>query len=336
KWEDKGFIGIKNAHIIRITAARLRARKAKTSFEWVKGHAGIEGNEEADELANAGRQKTAPDLIDMTVPPELHLSGAKLNALTQSLATRAIKESKSTTTAYQEARDRKKTEKHVLKAQKAIRRNTGKPASQNQVWKSVRNKTLSRNIRQFLFMLMHGGYKVGKYWRNIPNYDERAECRHCRKPESIRHILLECNAPGQNEIWSLAKEMWENKNTPWPRLGLGTILSCGHTTFETAEGKPDPGTSRFYQILISESAYLIWKLRNQRVINDEDPATIPEIRNKWLYTMRLRYKTDLLLTNKLRYEQKALPKGLVKSTWHRVVEERDDLPYALLAGRLGV
>ncbi|KAL0059957.1 hypothetical protein AAF712_013253 [Marasmius tenuissimus] len=336
KWEDRGYIGTANTPHIQSTIAALRRRKAKTAFKWFKGHAGIEGNERADKLADEGRQKSNPDPIDMSIPPEFRVPGAKLKEITQSLAYKGIRLKKQTSKREQEARDRKKTRKHMRKAQKAAKKNTGKETSQKQIWKSTRHKDISRNIRQFLFMLMHGGYKVGKFWKNVPNYDHRTVCTHCGRPESIRHILLECEVPGRKTVWTLAEEIWKKKGLPWPTLGLGTILSCGFTTFGTEE-RPDVGASRFYRILMSESAYLIWKMRNQRVINGEQPLSLTQIKNKWVYTLKLRYKTDLLLTNTRKYEKQALPKSLVRSTWHKIMEERDDLPQAeLMVGRLGV
>ena len=220
---------------------------------------------------------------------------------------------------YQEATERAKTEKYIKKAQKAIKRNTGKEASRKQIWKSTRNKALSTNVRQFLFKLIHGGFKVGKYWENIPGYEHRATCAHCHVPESIRHVRLECNATDREDIWRMVEETWK-KNLLWPKLGLLTIVTSGLTTLET-EGKIDAGASRFYHILMRE---LVWKLRNQRVINEEDPMSHPQIEKKWEYELHLRYKTELL-TNKRRYEKQALPRGLVENTWHKI-EEVDDPP----------
>ena len=50
-------------------------------------------------------------------------------------------------------------------------------------------------------------------------------------------------------------------------------MGVGQVSFTrmTEEGaRPDTGLSRLFKILISESAYLIWLLRNERVIQNEN------------------------------------------------------------------
>ena len=49
-------------------------------------------NKESDRLAREGALKEAPDDLDLEIPKEFDLQGAKLNALTQALAYRGIKE----------------------------------------------------------------------------------------------------------------------------------------------------------------------------------------------------------------------------------------------------
>ena len=65
------------------------------------------------------------------------------------------------------------------------------------------------NITDFLWRILQGKLKIGKYWKNIPGYEERASCKICGGLETIDHILLECNAKGREEAWDMAERLWK-------------------------------------------------------------------------------------------------------------------------------
>ncbi|KAJ7039976.1 hypothetical protein C8F04DRAFT_948886, partial [Mycena alexandri] len=53
----------------------------------------------------------------------------------------------------------------------------------------------------FLYKSMHRAHHIGKYWLHIPQNEERATCTYCPGVmESLDHILLKCQSPGQTEI----------------------------------------------------------------------------------------------------------------------------------------
>ncbi|KAH9979836.1 hypothetical protein BJV74DRAFT_779754, partial [Russula compacta] len=81
-----GWIGVKNANLFKITAFLLNQRQAMTSFTWIKGHEGVLGNEESDKLVKEGANKDALDLLDMQIPKEFNLQGAKLITINQATA----------------------------------------------------------------------------------------------------------------------------------------------------------------------------------------------------------------------------------------------------------
>jgi ribonuclease HI len=142
----------------------------------------------------------------------------------------------------------------------------------------------------------------------------------------MEHILSQCEAPGQKEIWELAKELWLKRNPNWAWPGIGTIISAGLAVFKDDQGKIKPGDARLYRILMAESAYLIWKLRCERVIqNNGNFATQQEIHDRWVKTINARLRLDCNMTDR-RYERKALPVKTVLRTWKGVLKDEDRLP----------
>ena len=184
-------------------------------------------------------------------------------------------------------------------------------------------------------MTAHDAYMVGTNWQRAgysPELHERGECSVCGQTETMGHILSECAAPGQKEVWQLAEAFWRQRNKKWPRPSLGAILSSPIAPFRTKKNKPKTGDARLYRILITESAHLIWKIRNERVIRDDNeparpPITRREINARWKTAMNARLAEDCALTNPGKYGKKALPKSLVERTWSKTLKNEDDLPH---------
>jgi hypothetical protein len=118
-----------------------------------------------------------------------------------------------------------------------------------QISMSIRKKALVRNIRNFIWKNIHGAYKVGNYWLNIPGYENRENCASCDCEEPPEHILTECRALGQEHLWSLAKTAWLSTGRPWPRIYIGIILGCDMASYKNNNNdKPHARHNRLFQI----------------------------------------------------------------------------------------
>ncbi|KAJ7695903.1 hypothetical protein B0H17DRAFT_1131106 [Mycena rosella] len=193
--------------------------------------------------------------------------------------------------------------------------------SEGKIWKAMKHKDVSRSIRFFLWMMIHDGYKIGRYWDKISGGEQRGVCEKCGVTESMDHIMTKGVEPGQEQVWELASELWKLKTgADLLKPTVGQIMAC------TAIKRHDAGTMCLFRILISESAFLVWRLRNERVINKEPPASARAIHNRWLKLINNRLRLDRAVTNEHKYRKKTVKKNLVLKMWCKVLKNEDDLP----------
>ncbi|KAJ7778039.1 hypothetical protein DFH07DRAFT_730956 [Mycena maculata] len=197
------------------------------------------------------------------------------------------------------------------------------------IWKSIRSTNLRRLHRELFWRSIHNTFRVGDFWTHIDNLEPTAACPTCSVPESLEHIAMECDASGAKLIWKLTEELWAMKYSNWPTLNWGLILGCcGLAEFRDEKGKTKEGSRRLYRIIVSESAYTIWKLRNDRRISRGGaPASDEEIMNKWKYTINQRLQVDITLANRpLKGKRPALAPQLVITTWSGTLDNERNLP----------
>ncbi|KAJ6460238.1 hypothetical protein C8R45DRAFT_1056146 [Mycena sanguinolenta] len=174
------------------------------------------------------------------------------------------------------------------------------------IWSSIRSANIHRLTRNFLWKCLHNVFHVGEFWDHVPNLEFLGECQTCRVPESMEHILLECNARGQNQVWHLAEKLWKSRYQNWPNLNWGLVLGCGLTRFKSLRGMIVPAKNRFFTIIVSLSSQLIWNLRNECVFETHTEASETEIYNRWLSMVNAAQ--------------------LVLDTWSGTLADEDSLP----------
>ena len=141
----------------------------------------------------------------------------------------------------------------------------------------------------------------------------------------MEHILTECTAPGRELIWSLANELWHKRSTTDVPTSYGAILGCCLSNYTKQSGKPDAGLNRLFRIIMSESMYMIWKIRCERTIawaNDPTKThSTHEIHNKWLQAINLRLRIDSVHTNTKIFKKKVIEPKIVLKTWKNCLKD---------------
>ena len=277
------------------------------------------------EKAKNSLSEEAPNNLVLTAPEHFQTSGMTLCDATQSLLYEGI-------TSTHIPLPRPASQYNLGMTRACVDELTGNLPSDETIWKSLTSKDFPPRIRSFLWKTMHSAYKCGNYWLNIPAYEQRGLCQVCDGvPETMTHILTECQASGQETIWKLAKELWDMRGLPWTDPKLGTILGCGLSDFHPENKKTRlTGANRLYAILMSESAHLIWKMRCEWKINREgSPTRIhteDEIEATWERAMNRRLQLERLMTDSTRYGKKALKAKLIEKTWWGVLQDQENLP----------
>ncbi|EPS93460.1 hypothetical protein FOMPIDRAFT_8415, partial [Fomitopsis schrenkii] len=320
-WEDNGWIGVRGATYIKALVNQLRQRSAPTTFSEDE-LASIRTSREArrDALRNGSLQLLQP--IERAA---FRLSGAKLGALTQATAYKGIREltapppRTSTTTTIAAIRG------HLHNIPDA-------EDEEHDIWKGIRLQDIRWTVTDFLWKGIHEAHRIGKFWLKIPGHEDRALCTRCHKRDSLDHILLHCSETGQETIWTLAKAAWERKGVDWTPIRLHDILAIGPRSRALVRDKPTPGhLARFWRILVSESAHLVWRLRCERVVGhagDENWRHSEEsVATRWFAAMNTRLRQDATGTNsKYGRIHQENPSGLVLHTWQHVLGNEKALP----------
>ena len=154
----------------------------------------------------------------------------------------------------------------------------------------------------------------------------------------MEHILTECTAGPVNTIWRLTRDVWPHEEELWPNINMGIILRCGTLSTPEEEQSDDgnddsddnhqkrsnkKGADRLCQILVSESAHLIWILRCEQVIQERSHVT-EEIKARWHKAVNARLTDDKIMATKVKRGKTSIK--LVQSTWEKALQKSSPIP----------
>ncbi|KAI0820373.1 hypothetical protein BC628DRAFT_1330585, partial [Trametes gibbosa] len=206
KHQDKGLMFQKNPNLTSAIVVATLAHWAHTAFEWVKDHNGHPGNEKADALAEQGACKTSPDTLDHhrhTTPESsvfapLCPRAQALNACKPLCTPKSLPSPPSFPSLCRLCEHAQIPEDlNIYIALKTL-------------WKSLGKEVILQEVRQWIWMTLHGAYMAGMHWLQ-PNMSdelkERVVYKICRQTKTIEHILFTCMAQGHKTIWLLLKHV---------------------------------------------------------------------------------------------------------------------------------
>ena len=324
EWEDRGWIRVQHAPILRTLVSELRQRCARVHAQKASGQLDCQKSKQAGALCTDPNTNTSTHLeTSLARNPAFDVAGARMTRLTQKLAYQGILD-------HATPAQRPSTGRTVERVQTHLN-NVGIWPSQSEFWRSLRHKDIRRHIASFLWKVAHNAFKTGNFWLQVAGREDRARCQLCGATESIEHILTVCRAEETTTIWHCAKILWEAKGREWTPPSLEELLTIGMKKWyaPTAPSQYDHGTSRLWRILMSESIFMIWKLRCERVIQHsaerEWTHSRREVQLRWTAALQHRLQMDRTLTSP-RFGRTAIPGKRVKQTWSGIVKNETALP----------
>ncbi|KAH9830960.1 uncharacterized protein C8Q71DRAFT_883238 [Rhodofomes roseus] len=220
KWEGIDWLGVRNRLALRDLVNVLRQRCAYTSFHKADNKTDRNIIDEGRRLTTRLMQDGGAREVPLRIDPTLNISGAKLSLITQRIAYRLIRTRLDTA-------ERRRTVSTVTSVIATLNSQLKELTRAEDLWTSLRNPDFRLQISDFLWKCMHDAFRVGRFWRNIPRYEDRAKCQYCDTVDSMSHILVGCDAPGQSELWTMAGRLWAKKHAIWSKPTLEDILGSG-------------------------------------------------------------------------------------------------------------
>ncbi|EIW59710.1 uncharacterized protein TRAVEDRAFT_122133 [Trametes versicolor FP-101664 SS1] len=250
-------------------------------------------------------------------------NGAALAGLTQSLAYSGVKRAAA-------APARKQTQRNLGEIGVALQGECGERPPDAAVWNALRKDPVSKTVRDFVWKAIHGAHRVGAYWKHIPGYEERGVCNVCGVEDSMKHILVECTAPGQALVWGVVRCLFKTKGIAVPTISLGLALGAHMFVVLNEKGDVVVGKTRGARIILTEAVHTIWALRCERVVGweatPERRHAAQEVLNRIGGKLNKRVQMDQGATNVRTHKKRAIGKAKVSETWRGILQAESEIP----------
>ncbi|KAI0656860.1 hypothetical protein C8Q70DRAFT_920972 [Cubamyces menziesii] len=147
----------------------------------------------------------------------------------------------------------------------------------------------------------------------------------------MEHILGECEAAGRAHLWSLAENFLRQRDVDIPNEPTATLqLGAPLCEAKDEEGDARIGETRLLRIVMSETTYLVWKVRCERVVEweaePEREHSKPELTERWYAAINARLELDMKKSDKRLAGKRATPTQRVLATWTGSLQNESDLP----------
>jgi hypothetical protein len=279
KWEDKLWHQVPDADLTKAIIHELRTRPDPCSFRWVRTNGrdldpGIIEAKKLNKEIQADAEEMTFRAMDHTNSRALH-DGARVSSLEMKDAYSILVSLHTSRTPPLLHPERMETAKNSAETATGLRPTNLKLIGG--IWKLP----IYPRLRDLLWNSLVGRLKIGKYWQNMPGYEDRVHCKACEQhdgtqlTESETHLWTECKYNGQKECWRTARQIWQRcTSTTWPHIDIGIIWGIGAFRFSNGQGAIKHSTdSERFGTMAALAVWAIWKARNERAICPERPTT---------------------------------------------------------------
>ena len=141
--------------------------------------------------------------------------------------------------------------------------------------------------------------------------------------ETMDHILFSCTIEEREQIWEMAEKLYElpmkaNTRLSWTVPSEALLRGLSSLKLRNTNGKYNKQATERYELIVSETAWLLWKCRNERVICQKEIQP-SQIKGRWVAEMNSRIKIEYVKILKSKEEDKT---NSIKSFKERWLENR--------------